>query len=140
LRRPTITGMEHRDRHGAADRRLAAASDEIRDAIVRAHPGGDERPRLERLMRLTDRLLDEVEQLNLDEACRLSPDWTARLDLLFSSLPFAFEPVIDASPTPTDVLDVIFDLQQAILARKTGAPLERLADDDGVGEPRPIAC
>jgi hypothetical protein len=118
--------------------RMAAACDEIWDAIVQARSERSERLRLERLMRWTDRLLDELERLNLSEVPRLSASWRASLAPLFSSLPFEFKPIITASPTPTEVLDVVFDLQQLILSLKTSSTFQELGDEEVAG-PRSIA-
>jgi len=111
-------------------RPIEAASAAISDAIIRARSERWERLQLERLLHRTDRLLEEIEQLNLGEVRRLPAGLKARVSLLLSTLPFDFEPTITASPTPTVVLDVIFDLQELIFELKAGRPLEELDDDE----------
>jgi len=103
---------------------MAAACDEVWVACQRFSCEQRERVRLDRLLRWTDQWLDELERLNLKEVPRVPQGWRPRLALLFSSLPFEFRPMISDCPTPTEAIDVIFDLQQLILAQKTEAQLE----------------
>jgi hypothetical protein len=81
----------------------------------RRHP---ERDRVERLIRLTDAMMDELEQLNLEGVERVHGEWRTRLTFLFSGLPFQYVPWLRAYPSPTEVLDVLFDLQGRLLDLK----------------------
>lgn len=117
---------------------MAAACDEIWEAVQRFRSERSERMRLERLLRWTDRLLDEFERLNLDEVPRLPQTSRSRLVVLFSNLPFEFTAAMGASPTPTEALDAILDLQQQILRRKSAVKVTDFGDDgdiDGGCEP-----
>lgn len=69
-------------------------------------------------MRLTDEMMDELEQLNLDGVQRVRAEWRTRLTFLFSGLPFHYVPWLRAYPSPTEVLDVLFDLQARLLELK----------------------
>lgn len=113
----------------AGDGPTAAVSAEIWDTIIRGHSERRERLRLERLIRRTDLLLDEIEQLNLGEVDRLPAKLAVQVALLCSCLPIAHEPAISTSTTPTHALDVVFDLQELIFALKTGVSAEELDGD-----------
>lgn len=80
--------------------------------------GSLQRDRVVRLMRLTDAMVDELEQLNLDGVERVRSQWRTRLTFLFSGLPFEYEPWLRAYPSPTEVLDVLFDVQGRLLELK----------------------
>ena len=77
-----------------------------------------ERERVLRLMRLTDALVDELERLNLAGVQRVGGEWRPRLASLFSVLPFRYVPWLRAHPSPTEVLDVLFDIQARLLDLK----------------------
>jgi hypothetical protein len=81
----------------------------------RRHP---ERDRVERLIHMNDAMMNELEQLNLDGVERVRVEWRARLAFLFSGLPFPYVPWLRAYPSPTEVLDVLFDLQAHLLELK----------------------
>jgi hypothetical protein len=82
-----------------------------------------DRARLPRLIALTDVMLDELEALNLADVPRVSAEWRERLVLLFASLPFEYRPRLRAFPSPTEVLDIIFDVQEHLFAlRNEGLP------------------
>jgi hypothetical protein len=91
---------------------------EIRRHAVWAGRRHPERDRVVRLMRLTDEMMDELEQLNLDGVQRVRAEWRTRLTFLFSGLPFHYVPWLRAYPSPTEVLDVLFDLQARLLELK----------------------
>jgi hypothetical protein len=77
-----------------------------------------ERARCRNLVHLTDVFVDELEQLNLDEVESVSADWRPRLASLFAELPFPYVPWLRADPSPTEVLDLLFDLQGRLLDLK----------------------
>jgi hypothetical protein len=91
---------------------------EIQRHAARAGRRHPERDRVERLIRLTDGMMDELEQLNLDGVERVQAEWRTRLTFLFSGLPFEYVPWLRAYPSPTEVLDVLFDLQGRLLDQK----------------------
>jgi hypothetical protein len=81
-----------------------------------------DRARLPRLIALTDLMLDELEALNLADVPRVSAEWRERLVLLFASLPFHYRPRLRAFPSPTEVLDLIFDVQEHLFALRNDRP------------------
>jgi hypothetical protein len=94
------------------------ASREICRDLVRARLRSLERARIQHLLTLTDATVDELERLNLNEVERLSGEWRERLALLFAELPFPYIPWVRAHPSPTEVLDVLFDIQGRLLDLK----------------------
>jgi hypothetical protein len=83
---------------------------------AREHQPG--RERVERLIELTDAMVGELEQLNLDGIERVEAAWKPRLSALFSALPFSYLPWLRAFPSPTEVLDLVFDVQAQLLDMK----------------------
>ena len=82
-----------------------------------------DRDRVVWLIRLTDAMVDELEELNLDDVERVGGDWKPRLTRLFSLLPFDYVPWLRAYPSPTEVLDIIFDVQAPLLEMKLALSL-----------------
>jgi hypothetical protein len=66
-------------------------------------------------MRRTDGLIEELEQCNLAGIRVLPATWMARLQLLLRSLPFDYPRKLHAPLSPTQALDLIFDIQSRIL-------------------------
>jgi hypothetical protein len=64
------------------------------------------------LIRWTDAMIGELEEDNLRDVRQVSGAWFPRLANLFSVLPFGFRPWLPARPTPTEVMDVLYDAQQ----------------------------
>jgi hypothetical protein len=95
---PTVGGIQ-----GAVEeaQRLAA------HAVTR----GDRRALLRWLVRLTDAMIEALELENLSGASRVGVGWRSQLVLLFASLPFEYQPWLRACPAPTEVLDVVYDVQ-----------------------------
>jgi hypothetical protein len=99
---------------------------------VRGRMHGPEQQRIQRLLQLTDTMVDELEQLNLADVERVGIEWRTRLTFLFSALPFPYLPRLRAFPSPTEVLDVLFDLQAPLLDLKVGRSAGARSDaDDG---------
>ena len=63
-------------------------------------------------------MVEELEGLNLHDVSRVDFSWSPRLALLFACLPFDYRPRIRANPSPTEVLDVVFDVQAYLFERK----------------------
>ena len=101
---------------------IDAASREMRQQVELARQRRREREQVDRLVRLTDAIVDELERLNLDEVRRVNGAWRGRLARLFSALPFPYTPWLRAHPSPTEVLDVLFDIQARLLDMKRGRP------------------
>lgn len=93
-----------------------------------------DRARLPRLIALTDAMLEALEQLNLADVSSVSAEWRERLVLLFANLPFEYCPRLRASPSPTEVLDVIFAVQEGLFALRNDGGLELVAREDGEPE------
>jgi len=99
---------------------LVLAAMEIREA--------DERSETERLRRLyatsllhrTDRILNGLEELNLLEVPRVPQSWPLHIATVVADLPFEYGLAIKDPPTPTQAIDLVFDLQQALLLWMTG--------------------
>jgi hypothetical protein len=71
-------------------------------------------------MRWTDGLIGELEGLNLAGVQSLSPMWGPRLQLLLASLPFDYAASSNAPTSPSEVLDIIYDIQARLLELKRG--------------------
>ena len=99
---------------------LRATCDVIVAAAVRF---GIERGRSERARRLlaaSDAMVAELEALNLLELDRLDAGCLLRLEELLRNLPFACDASPRADLSPTEALDLLFDLQRGLLAVKNG--------------------
>ncbi len=94
------------------------ASREICRRIVGARRRELPLARIQHLLRLTDAIIGELERLNLEQVERVGAEWRERLTLLFAELPFPYTPWLRAHPSPTEVLDVLFDIQGRVLELK----------------------
>jgi hypothetical protein len=84
--------------------------------ILRQTTDAQRRQRLARLVRWTDGLIGELEQLNVAGVRTLPAAWRARLQLLMASLPFpCATDSLAPSMSPTEALDVVFDIQERII-------------------------
>lgn len=118
----SLTQMGVTPRAPAADapERIRDAIDAIRAAKHSAVASLLERERIPQLIRWTDAMIEELEELNLLEVRRVDISWRPRLALLFSCLPFEYRPSIRAHPSPTQVVDVLFDIQAHLFNLKNG--------------------
>ena len=93
--------------------------------------------RLSHLIKLSDAMVEELELLNLDDVPRVPSVWQERLVLLSFSLPFEYRPRLGSFPSPTEVLDVLFEVQRHPLALKTGhtLTLPPLLEDEPTDHP-----
>ncbi|HSR25076.1 MAG TPA: hypothetical protein VLW53_16090 [Candidatus Eisenbacteria bacterium] len=91
---------------------------EIRWHLERAERRELEHRQIQQLVRATDAIVDELERLNLQHVERLEGEWKRRLTLLFAALPFPYTPWLRAHPSPSEVLDVLFDVQGRLLDLK----------------------
>jgi hypothetical protein len=96
---------------------IAAAVEDARQAR-RLQEARSTRRRNRRLLLVTDAMIEELEQENLRGVEAVPPGWRARLNLLFASLPFSYGASLEDLRCPTDVLDVIYDLQGRLLRLK----------------------
>lgn len=131
-------------RMGLTSRELAASA-RIQDAIDAIHAAKHsamasllERERIPQLIRWTDAMIEELEELNLLEVRRVDISWRPRLALLFSCLPFEYRPSMRAHPSPTQIVDVLFDIQAHLFnlknGRETWAARTRPLDQVGPGD------
>jgi hypothetical protein len=75
---------------------------------------------LSSLLRRSDRMLEGLEELNLMGIARVPEAWRFHMAALVADLPFEFSMVIKDRPSPTQAIDLVFDLQEAILLFMTG--------------------
>lgn len=99
---------------------IQAAIEEAGREVERAEAARWKLARIRRLIVWTDAMIDELERENLREVHRVSAAWRSRLALLLSSLPFDFTQPARRLRTPTDVLDVVFAVQQHLFDMKNG--------------------
>ena len=110
---------------------LRATCDAITTAYVEFRT---ERARWERVRRLiahTDAMIEELEVLNLREADRVDARCLVRLDQLVHELPFDHGWSLQERPSPTEALDLLFNLQEGLLAMKNRARGTELDDWEG---------
>ncbi len=72
------------------------------------------------LLQRTDRLLEGLEELNLIDVPRVPDAFPLHIATVVADLPFDYHPKIKDRPTPTEAIDLVFDLQQALLQWMTG--------------------
>jgi hypothetical protein len=84
--------------------------------------------RLHSLVERTDRLLAELEGLNLRKVARVPTPLRSELVGLVDDLPFEFLSPIRPRPKPTALIDLVFDIQQDLFAVIRGRALQ----DDGL--------
>ena len=107
-----------------AERRQAggiseAAREVVAEDAARAREARSDLARIRRLILRTDAMLDELEHENLREVGRVSPAWGPRMSLLLSSLPAGDRPPIRALRTPSEVLDLVYDVQERLFDLKS---------------------
>jgi len=73
-------------------------------------------------------MVEELEGLNLHDVSTVDFSWSPRLALLFACLPFDYRPRIRAHPSPTEVLDVVFDVQAYLFERKNAIMSSELGE------------
>jgi hypothetical protein len=74
----------------------------------------------ESLLRRTDWMLDRLEQLNLRDAHRVPHSSRLELCEVVAALPFEYHAALGDEASPTAAIDLVFDLQQALLSFMTG--------------------
>jgi hypothetical protein len=77
------------------------------------------------LLDRTDRMLDRLEEMNLLEVPRVPEGWPVHIATVVADLPFDYEMPASDRPTPTEAIEMVFDLQQALLLWMTGGEPER---------------
>ena len=99
---------------------IRAAIEEMVRETVRAHEQRARREAVARLIRVTDGMIAEVEELNLREVTRIPACLEMRAQLVFEMLGFEPKPPLSAQPTPTRLIDTLFDAQQLLFDLKVG--------------------
>ena len=74
------------------------------------------------LLKRTDRMLGGLEELNLLDVPRVPETVLLQIGALVADLPFDYSLLIGTQPSPTEAIDLVFDLQEAILLFMTGVP------------------
>jgi hypothetical protein len=113
-RRPTAIGP------------LESACRDARRASEQFAAGRLRSGRLASLLMRTDRMLTELEVLNLRDVERVPEPWLGQLAELVADLPFDYQPPIEREPSPTAAIEVVFEIQESLLCSITG----READHD----------
>ena len=99
---------------------LVLAAMEVRKAEVSSQTERLRRHYAASLLHRTDRILDGLEELNLYDVARVPETWGLHIATVVADLPFDSGLAIRKSPTPTEAIDMVFDLQQALLVWMTG--------------------
>jgi hypothetical protein len=106
---------------------IVLAALEISEAEERSETERLRRRYSESLLHRTDRILDGLEELNLHDIPRVPKSWPIHIATVVADLPFDYALVVKDQPTPTQAIDMVFDLQQALMLWMTG--LEPEEDD-----------
>jgi hypothetical protein len=105
--------------YGAAGPLVVAAM-KVREAVERSETERLRRRYAASLLHRTDRILDGLEELNLYEVPRVPETWGLHIATVVADLPFDYGLSVSRPPTPTEAIDIVFDLQQALLLWMTG--------------------
>lgn len=99
---------------------LLLAAMEIQEASERSETERLRRTYSASLLHRTDRILDGLEELNLLDVPHVPATWPLHIATVVADLPFDYTLVVNEPPTPTEAIDLVFDLQQALLLWMTG--------------------
>ena len=99
---------------------LLLAAMEITESEERSENERLRRRYVESLLHRTDRILDGLEELNLHDVHRVPKSWPIHIATVVADLPFDYALVVKDQPTPTQAIDMVFDLQQALMLWMTG--------------------
>lgn len=99
---------------------LVLAVLEISEATERSENERLRRRYVASLLHRTDRILEGLEELNLLDVGRVPETWPLHIATVVADLPFEYGLEINERPTPTQAIDLVFDLQQALLLWMTG--------------------
>lgn len=105
---------------------LVMAVLEISEARERSETERLRRRYLSSLLQRTDRILDSLEELNLLDVPRVPEAWALHIATVVADLPFDYSLPVTERPTPTEAIELVFDVQQALLRWMTG----READEE----------
>jgi hypothetical protein len=89
------------------------------EGAARAREARSNQARIRRLILRTDAMIEELERENLRQVGRASPAWRPRMSLLISSLPADVRPPLGALRTPSEVLDLVYDVQERLFDLKS---------------------
>jgi hypothetical protein len=109
---------------------LRAANLEIHLANQRFAAERVERLYLASLLNRSDRLLDSLEELNLMNVPQIPELLRIQIATLVTALPFEYTGLMSDQSTPTQAIDRVFDVQEALLVFMTGTK----TDDDDLQE------
>lgn len=100
---------------------IRAAIDAIVLAAARIYEERARREAVARLIRVTDGMIAEAEELNLREVRYVPDRLRMRAQLVFGLVGFEATSAIRLRPTPTGLIDALFDAQQLLFDAKVGA-------------------
>jgi hypothetical protein len=103
---------------------LVLAAMEVREAAEQSEHERLRRHYASALLHRTDRILDRLEELNLYEVARVPETWGLHIATVVADLPFDYGLSVQKPPTPTEAIDIVFDLQHALLLWMTGVEAE----------------
>jgi hypothetical protein len=96
----------------------AAVAELIRLDAARAAEARTEQARIQRMIRLSDEMIAELEHDNLEGVREISRSWGPRLALLCADIPPRFLRRVGRLRTPSDAIDLIFEIQEHLLELK----------------------
>ena len=82
------------------------------------------------LLKRTDWMLNSLEELNLMGTSRVPELSRLQITHLAAELPFTYTLLMSGQPSPTEAIDLVFDMQEALLLFMTGTR----PDDDELQE------
>ncbi|MFZ0218032.1 MAG: hypothetical protein WAM30_19030, partial [Candidatus Dormiibacterota bacterium] len=116
---------------------IRAAVDTMVLEAERAREERAKREAVQRLIQVTDRMIAELEELNLREVPRVPDELRMRARLVFAGLGFEPRPSLPVAPTPTQLIDSVFDAQQIVFELKAD-PEPAAAPSFGVPDAPPL--
>lgn len=105
---------------------IRAAIEEMVRETVRAYEQRARREAVARMIRVTDAMIAEAEELNLREVTRIPARLEMRAQLVFEMLGFEPKPPLSVEPTATRLVDTLFDAQQILFDLKVSEDPEAL--------------
>lgn len=100
--------------------RMRAAVEEMARDRAEARLRTLERERTSALISWIDSMIEELELLNLRDVPKVSADWYGRMAMLVASLPFEYKLCMPEHPSPTELLDILFQVQGDLFDLRSG--------------------
>lgn len=99
---------------------MRAAVEEMARDRAEARRRTLERERTSALISWIDSMIEELELLNLRDVPKVSADWHGHMAMLVASLPFEYKLCMPEHPSPTELLDILFDMQGELFDLRSG--------------------